>query len=83
MAKVWFSKTSNGGCYELTHWGESPITSDEEMRNIINKSYNRSLAEKILELLNIASMGFVTSGVRNLTQFKEWWAYCFRPLLAA
>lgn len=83
MAKVWFTKTSNGGYYKLTHCGTIETPNDKAMEKVINATYPKSLASKILELLEGASMGFMTSGVKNLTQFKEYWAHYFRPTIKA
>ena len=83
MAKVWFTKTSFGGAYEITHWGDEKIATYEDMKEIINKMYPKSLASKIIDLLEGASMNFVISGVGNLTQFKEFWNHYFRPMVKA
>ena len=83
MARVWFAKTSNGGVYEITHWGDEKISTYEDMKETINKMYPKSLASKIIDLLEGASMNFVISGVKNLTQFKEYWAHYFRPMVKA
>ena len=83
MAKVWFSKTSNGGYYKLTHWGTIATPNDEAMEKVVKATYHESLASKILELLEGASMCFMVSGVKNLTQFKEFWNHYFRSTIKA
>lgn len=83
MAKVWFTKCEGGGSYEITHWGSAKIATYEDMKKVIKASYPESLASKILDLLEGASMNFVISGVTNLTQFKEYWANYFRPMVKA
>jgi hypothetical protein len=83
MAKVWFSKTSNGGAYEITHWGTIATPSEEAMRKVIYATYPKSLASKILGLLEGASIGFMMCEVKNLTQFKEFWNLYFRSTIKA
>lgn len=83
MAKVWFTKCEGGGYYKLTHWGTIETPNDKAMAKVIKASYPESLASKILDLLEGASMTFAMSGVNNLTQFKEYWAHYFRHTVKA
>lgn len=84
--KTWFKKLGGGICqYRITHWNNIEIPEEGEniFKEIVKSNYSESVAEKIIELIEMCSQFFMVSGVKNLTQFKEYWNNFFRPLIAA
>lgn len=79
-AKTRFDKLHNGGKYRITGWDGTP-TSGDELASLIKSRYSKSLSEKIVDLLEGASMAFSVSHCTTRSQFERFWSNYFRQLV--